>query len=261
VARDLCLVRGGGDLATGIVWRLTRADRPVIVTELSAPLTVRRSVAVSTAVTDGTVDVEGMRAELTDSPVAAVTLARTGVVAVMVAPELPDVGAAVVVDARVAKRNIDTSIDDAALVVGVGPGFTAGVDCHAVVETQRGHHLGRVFWHGRAAPDTGVPGTVGGRGAERVLRAPAAGASSWSVAIGERVDDGQVIGWVGGVAVRAPFTGRVRGLVAAGVEVAAGVKVGDIDPRCERAACFEISDKALAVGGGVVEAVLTWSNR
>ncbi len=261
MARDLCLIRGGGDLATGIVWRLARAGWAVVVTELSAPLTVRRAVAVSTAVTDGTVDIEGMRAELADSATAAVTLAHTGVVAVVVAPGLPSIDADVVVDARVAKRNIDTTIDDAPLVVGVGPGFTAGVDCHAVVETQRGHHLGRVFWQGGAAADTGVPGTVGGRGAERVLRAPEAGAATWTAAIGDRVEAGQVIGSVGGSVVRSPFAGRVRGLIAPGVEVAAGVKIGDIDPGCARSACFEISDKALAVGGGVAEAVATWSNR
>ena len=152
----LCVIRGGGDLATGVAWRLTRAGMAVVVTELAAPLTVRRTVALSSAVTDGAVDVEGMRGQLAATPGEAVQVARSnersvGVVVSPGLPEFPDgIGADAVVDARLAKRNIDTTIDDAALVVGLGPGFTAGVDCHAVVETMRGPHLGRVLWAGSA---------------------------------------------------------------------------------------------------------------
>ena len=167
----LCVLRGGGDLATGVAWRLTRAGWPVVVCELAAPLTIRRTVAVSTAVTDDRIDIEGMRAVLAPNAREAAVLAARGLVAVLVSPDLPRLDAAVVIDARIAKRNIDTTIDDAPLVVGLGPGFTAGLDCDAVVETQRGHHLGRVLWSGSAAPDTGTPGRIGGRGAERVLRA------------------------------------------------------------------------------------------
>ncbi|NOX31961.1 MAG: EF2563 family selenium-dependent molybdenum hydroxylase system protein [Actinobacteria bacterium] len=260
-APGLCLIRGGGDLATGVAWRLSRAGWPVVVTELKNPLTVRRAVAVSTAVDAGVVDVEGMIARRADSAPDAVDLARTGAIAVFVSPELPDVGADVVIDARLAKRNIDTQLSDASLVVGLGPGFTAPADCHAVVETQRGHRLGRVIWQGVAAANTGVPGIVGGRGAERVLRAPRAGVAVWSVAIGDRVDERQTLGAVGGVEIEAPFAGVVRGLIADGIEVGEGLKVGDVDPRCEPSACAEISDKALAIGGGVVEAVLTWLNQ
>lgn len=252
----LVVVRGGGDLATGAVWRLTRAGFPVVVCELARPLTVRRTVALSSAVTDGTVDVEGMvgvRAEAADAP----ALAATGVVPVVVAPVLPAWDATVVVDARMAKRNLDTALTDAPLVVALGPGFTAGVDCHAVVETLRGPHLGRVRWTGTAAPDTGTPGELGGRAAERVLRAPAAGVATWRVRIGDRVTAGTVLGEVAGRPVRAPFDGLVRGLIAEGTEVPAGLKVGDVDPRPD-ADWREISDKALAVGGGVLEAVLTW---
>lgn len=262
----LCLLRGGGDLATGVAWRLTRAGWPVVVCELAAPLTVRRTVALSTAVTDSEVDVEGLVGRRVVTPTEAAELARdgTGTVAVLVSPELPDravLPADVIVDARLAKRNLDTTIDDAPLVVGLGPGFTAGGDCHAVVETMRGHHLGRVLWEGQAAPNTGVPGTVGGRGAERVLRAPAAGRPRWTVAIGDRVTAGQELGRVEGQPVLAPFDGVVRGLLAEIVEAWAGLKIGDIDPRTEGTACHEISDKALAIGGGVVEAVLTWMAR
>ena len=235
-----------------------------MVCELSEPLTVRRTVAVSSAVREGSVEVEGMRAELASSVADAQELARRGIVGVVVSPGLPDLGADVVVDARVAKRNIDTSLDDAGaegLVIGIGPGFTAGVDCHAVVETRRGHHLGRVLWDGSAAPDTGTPGVVEGKGAERVLRAPAGGTVAWNVAIGDLVTAGETLGSIEDDALTSPLDGLVRGLIAPGVEVTAGTKIGDIDPRCDPSACLEISDKALSVGGGVVEAVLSWLNR
>lgn len=282
-----CLIRGGGDLATGVAWRLTRAGWPVVVCELPRPLTVRRTVALSSAVLDGRIDVEGMIgrridiangiadgvADRADGAAAGVAdeangadvehlvtrVTDEGEVAVLVSPELPSgLEADVVVDARLAKRNLDTTLDDAALVVALGPGFTAGVDCHAVVETLRGHHLGRVLWRGSAAADTGVPGSVGGRGAERVLRAPVSGRARWRVAIGDRVMADQALGSIGDHPVVAPFDGVVRGLIAESVEVPAGLKIGDVDPRADPAACHEISDKALAVGGGVVEAVLTW---
>ena len=295
----LCVLRGGGDLATGVAWRLSRAGWPVVVLELPEPLTVRRTVALSTAVTDGEVDVQGMRGVLAPSPDKAVllacSLAGRGDVAVAVAPELtalasrhanvvvgvaPEltalaprhanvvVGVApgltalasrhadVVVDARLAKRNIDTSMDDAELVVALGPGFTAGVDCHAVVETMRGHHLGRVIWAGSAQPDTGTPAELGGRSADRVLRAPASGEVAWDVEIGQVVAEGQPLGDVSGVEVPAPFAGVVRGAIRSGTTVTAGLKIGDVDPRCDPSACWEISDKSLAVGGGVLEAVL-----
>jgi xanthine dehydrogenase accessory factor len=258
---ELCVIRGAGDLATGIAWRLTRAGWPVIACELPEPLTVRRTVALSTAVSDGSIDVEGMRGVRADDIEHAIRLAHEGVVGVLVSPELPAVAADVVVDARLAKRNIDTTIDDAPLVIGVGPGFVAGDDCHAVVETMRGHHLGRVLWEGGAEPDTGTPGIVAGRGAERVLRSPASGSCDWQVDIGDLVSEGEQIGAVAGSGIAAPFDGVVRGLVAPGMKVIAGQKVGDVDPRGASAACDEISDKALAVGGGVTEAVLTWLNR
>ncbi len=255
----LCVLRGGGDLATGVAWRLTRAGWPIVVLELPEPLTIRRTVALSTAVTEGEVSVEGMRGVLVASPTDAVTVVGRGDVAVLVAPELaalepvrPDV----VVDARLAKHNIDTSIADAELVVALGPGFTAGLDCDAVVETMRGHRLGRVIWSGSAQPDTGTPAELGGRSADRVLRAPVAGPVSWQVAIGDVVSEGQELGKVGRVAVRAPFDGVVRGAIRDGMRVRAGLKIADVDPRGDRSACWEISDKALAVGGGVLEAVL-----
>lgn len=259
-ADHLCVLRGGGDLATGVAWRLTRAGFPVVVCELEHPLTVRRAVALSTAVGTGKVSVEGMVGRRARTPDEAVHIAFSGDVAVVVSPELPDIGAQVVVDARLAKRNIGTSISDAPLVVGLGPGFRAGTDCHAVVETMRGPRLGRLLWDGEAEPDTGTPGLVDGRGHERVLRAPGPGEVRWAAAIGEIVREGQLLGDIDGVGIEAAFDGVVRGLINPGEVVSAGLKIGDIDPRLD-ARVDEISDKALAVGGAVVEAVMTWSNQ
>ncbi len=257
---DLCVIRGGGDLATGAAWRLTRAGFPVVVTELADPLTVRRTVALSSAVHEKRVEIEGMIGRLARTADEAVHIAFSGDVGVVVSAELPDVAPQVVVDARLAKRNIDTTLTDASLVVALGPGFEPGVDCHAVVETKRGSRLGRVLWEDPAAPDTGTPGEVDGRGADRVVRAPNAGEVWWDVAIGDIVETGQRLGDVAGTAVLAAFRGIVRGLIRTGTAVEAGLKIGDIDPRVDTVV-DEISDKALAIGGGVVEAVMTWSNR
>jgi xanthine dehydrogenase accessory factor len=253
----LVIVRGGGDLGTGVVARLHRSGFPVIVTELDRPLTVRRTVAVSSAVLDGDITVEGVYATRVDDLDRAVRYAHEGIVPVVISTTLPDITRSVVVDARIAKRNIDTSLGDARFVVALGPGFTAGHDCHAVVETARGHHLGRVLWEGSAEPNTGVPGVVGGRSADRVLRSPLQGVVQWRVNIGDTVQAGEELGTVSSFVVRAPFAGVVRGLIAGGMSVPIGIKIGDIDPRLDTP-CNEISDKALAIGGGVLEAVLTW---
>jgi len=254
----LCVLRGGGDLATGVAWQLRRLRWPVVVLELPEPLTVRRTVALSTAVTEGEIEVDGLRAVRCGSANEAEAAARSGVVAVLVAPQLASLGCHpdVVVDARMAKRNLDTAIDDADVVVALGPGFTAGLDCHAVVETMRGPDLGRVIRKGSAQPDTGTPAPLGGRSADRVLRAPAVGRVGWQCSIGDLVNEGQPIGEVGGVAICAPFTGVLRGAIRDGLEVPAGLKIGDVDPRCDTDACWKISDKAMAVGSGVREAVL-----
>ena len=160
-----------------------------------------------------------------------------------------------------AKRNIDTRSDQGNLVIALGPGFTAGVDCHAIVETKRGHRLGRVLWDGRAQPNTGTPGTIAGHGSERVLRAPTGGVVDWRLEIGDLVEAGESLGSVAGKSIYAPFDGVLRGLIAPGTEVVAGIKIGDVDARRDVSACFTISDKSLAIGGGVLEAVLTWLNQ
>jgi len=256
----LVVVRGGGDLGTGVVLRLHRSGFPVVVTERASPLTIRRTVAVSSAVERERVEVEGMEAERVSDADAAVELARRGTVPVLIDEGLPPLSRSVVVDARMAKAVLDTSIADAPLVVALGPGFVAGRDCHAVVETARGHHLGRVLWEGSALADTGTPGEVGGRSADRVVRAPAEGQVRWKVAIGDIVEPGQLLGSSSGVDISAPFAGVVRGLIAESVDVHKNLKIADVDPRSDTNV-HEVSEKALAIGGGVVEAVLTWLGR
>jgi xanthine dehydrogenase accessory factor len=167
-----------------------------------------------------------------------------------------DLGAPVVVDARLAKRNIDTTLEDAELVIALGPGFTVGVDCHAIVETHRGHTLGRVIWVGSALANTGIPGSIGGIETQRVLRAPRDGHIKPNATIGDKIEEGAVVATVEGEPIIAPFAGMLRGLIHESVAVWAGLKVGDLDPRSVREHCFTISDKALAIGGGVLEAVL-----
>lgn len=263
----LVVLRGGGDLATGVAYRLHQAGFPVLALELARPLVVRRRVALATAVLEDAVTIETLQARRVADAAEALALAKTGVIPVLVAPKLAPIQQQlngrlpIVVDARMAKRNIDTSRADAELVIGLGPGFTAGDDCHAVIETMRGHALGRVIWQGRALPNTGTPGIVAGKGAERVIRAPAAGVVQWVCEIGDRVEAGALLGDVDGAPMHAPFAGVVRGLIAPGTAVPAGLKIGDVDARGDRDACFTISDKALAIGGGVLAAILTWLNR
>lgn len=257
----LIVVRGGGDIGSGAIWRLRRVGFPVVVLELNRPLSVRRTVAFSSAISDDWIEVDGIAGKRASSVIEAEAMAGDGIVPVMVAPDVPAFLStpSVVVDARIAKRNIDTTIDDAPLVVALGPGFEAGVDCDAVVETKRGHDLGRVIWSGEAAPNTGVPGVIGGVSGKRVVTAASDGMVEWSVTIGDVVGAGDQLGTIGGTAVPATISGVVRGLIADG-PVDRGLKIADIDPRGDVSATSSISDKALAVGGGVLEAVLTWMN-
>lgn len=255
----LILIKGAGDLASGTAARLYRCGFPVAMTELPQPLMVRRTVSFGQAVYAGAITIEGITARRADDVPRAVALLAAGEIPVLVDPGaacLAELRPAVLVDATMAKRNTGTALSDAPLVIALGPGFTAGLDCHAVIETQRGHWLGRVLWRGAAQPDTGIPGEVGGQAAARVLRAPTDGILVARAEIGDRVGAGAIVATVDGEPVRAACDGIVRGLIHSGLHVTAGLKVGDVDPRAERAHCFTISDKALAIGGGVLEAIL-----
>ena len=260
-SKHLVVIRGGGDLATGVAYRLHRAGFPILVLELAKPLVVRRRVALATAVLEKQVQVEGLRGVLVDTVEAATAVAQTGQIPLLISPHLAQLPLSILVDARMAKRNIDTAVEQAPFVVALGPGFVAGQDCHAVIETKRGHRLGRVIWQGAAMPNTGIPGLVGGKGAERVIRAPVAGTVSWQVGIGDSVAEKALLGSVNGREIRAPFSGVLRGLIASDTAVKAQLKIGDIDARADRAACFTISDKALSIGAGVLEAILTHLNQ
>ncbi|PJF42457.1 MAG: molybdenum hydroxylase [Candidatus Thermofonsia Clade 1 bacterium] len=260
-ANPLILLRGGGDLASGVAYRLRKVGLPVVITELAKPLAVRTTVSYGMAAVYGAVIIEGIvarRATLANLPELYAML-DAGIIPVLIDPEGASIAAlepAVVIDGRVAKTRLDTHIDQAPLVIALGPGFVAGEDCHAVIETNRGHHLGRVYWRGSAEPDSGLPANLNGRQAERVLRAPCDGLVTQVAVIGCVLREGQVIARVGETPVHAPFDGVLRGLIDDDTPVVKGMKIGDLDPRVRREHCFTISDKSLAVGGGALEAVL-----
>lgn len=259
---SLVIIRGAGDLASGTAYRLVKAGFPVLMTELPQPLLVRTTVSYGTCIINDSVIVEGIEArryrlDRLDEARSAISPTFIPVVVDPAGESIRALHPTVVVDGRVAKVKLDTTIDDAPLVVALGPGFIAGVDCHAVIETNRGHNLGRVYGSGSAEPDTGRPANVNGIGADRILRAPCDG-QMWQFAVaGEVVKKGRLVATVSDVPVYAPFDGVVRGLVDTYVRVKAGVKIGDIDPRAKREYCFTISDKSLAVAGGVLEAILS----
>ena len=255
----LVLIKGAGDLASGVAHRFFRAGFQVVMTEVPIPTTVRRTVAFSPAAYLGQAEVEGVKACRAEDPSQAREIWEQGLIALLMDPEAlavkqlcPDV----VVDAILAKRNTGTKIDDAPAVVALGPGFCAKRDCHAVVETKRGHYLGRVLYEGSAIPNTGVPGEVGGYTTQRLIRGTGNGLFEPLASIGDQVHSGQLIARCGKTPVLAGIDGVLRGILQAGVPVTEGMKCGDIDPRCERDHCFTISDKARAVAGGALEAAL-----
>ena len=255
----LVLIKGAGDLATGTAVRLHRAGFGVVMTDVERPTAVRRTVAFCQCIYDGAATVEGITARRAANGAEALELLGRGEIPVVVDPqarigkELP-FGA--VVDAILAKKNTGTAITDAPVVLALGPGFTAGVDCHGVVETMRGHDLGRLLTQGSALPNTGVPGDIGGYTTQRIIRAGADGIFEPVAQIGDRVEEGDLVARVGEQGVYALMSGTVRGMLPAGLPVRKGMKSGDIDPRCEVRHCFTVSDKARAVAGGVLEGLL-----
>lgn len=258
----MVVIRGAGDIATGVALRLHRAGMRVVMCDLPTPTSIRRTVCFSEAIRLGEARVEGVRGVLCPDAATARSVARAGDVAVLVDPEascVAELAPDALVDAILAKRNLGTRRGMAPVVVGVGPGFTAPVDCDAAVETMRGHYLGRVYYEGSPLPNTAVPGLIGGYAGERVMRAPADGVFEPCVEIGATVRAGDVCARVAGEPMRATIDGVVRGLLQAGVRVTAGMKSGDVDPRCHPEYIETSSDKALAVGGGVLEAILALS--
>ena len=258
----LVVIRGAGDIASGIALRLFRAGMKVVMCDLAVPTSIRRTVCFSEAIRLGETRVEGVHGVLCADVAAARVAAAAGDVAVLVDPEATcarELAPDVLVDAILAKRNLGTTRDMAPVVIGVGPGFTAREDCDAAVETMRGHYLGRVYYEGSPIPNTAVPGLIGGYAGERVMRAPTDGVFEPCVEIGAQVAAGDVCATVAGVPMCATIDGVVRGLLQAGVPVHKGMKCGDVDPRCHQEYIESASDKALAVGGGVLEAILALS--
>lgn len=256
------LIRGAGDLASGIALRLFHAKMEVIMTDLPRPTAIRRTVCFSQAILFGAMTVEDVTAVFAETPEAAVSILKEKKIPVLADPEAACIAALrpdAVVDAILAKRNLGTKITDAPCVIGVGPGFTAGVDCHACVETMRGHTLGRVITEGSPIPNTNIPGLIGGFAGERVLRAPADGIFRQRLEIGDMVEQNEIAGYVGTEPMRCQISGVLRGLLVDGTPVHRGMKAGDVDPRGEVSYCQLVSDKALAIGGGVLEAILRFS--
>jgi len=259
------LIRGAGDIASGVAHRLHRSHLRICMTEVPHPLAVRRGVAFSEAIYEGEKEVEGIRAKFIPKPEEIESVWKEGDIPILVDPDgkkmrhclKPDV----LVDAIMAKQNLGTQVHDAPWVIGLGPGFTAGKDVHVVIETNRGLHLGKMVLNGTAEPDTGIPGEIGGYTVERLLRTMKKGIFHPQKSIGDRVNKGAVVAVVDDFPVIAKISGVVRGLLREGVEVRKGMKVGDIDPKGKKESCFTISDKARAIGGGVLEAILYRFNR
>jgi xanthine dehydrogenase accessory factor len=258
----LVVVRGAGDLATGCIVRLMRAGFHVIALETERPTAIRRTVSLCEAVYEGSTRVEDVEARLAGSPDEALALAGDRLVPLLVDPDgstIERLRPAALVDAIIAKRNLGTRRGLAPVVVALGPGFVAGVDADAVIETNRGHDLGRVILEGSAAADTAVPGEIGGAAAERVVRSPAQGRFVALCDIGDSVAVGRPIAAVEGAEraeIRSALGGVVRGMLHPGLDVTPGFKVADVDPRGRRQNCFTVSDKSRAIGGAVLEAIL-----
>ena len=260
----LVIIRGGGDLATGVAVRLFRAGFSVMILEIDRPTVIRLPVSFARIIYEGKIIVEGIEAVLIPSWEKAKDIIKQAKIPVLIDPEgycINKLSPSVLVDAILAKRNLGTKIDQAPLVIGLGPGFTAGEDVDVVIETMRGHNLGRVYCQGQAAPDTGIPGEVGGESERRLLRAPADGKIIPLHKIGDPVMAGEVIAEVEGVPLKAEISGVLRGLIYPESRVTKGMKVGDIDPRGIKEYCFNVSDKARSIGGAVLEAICAFLNR
>jgi len=267
----LVLVRGAGDVASGVALRLHRSGFRVIMTELPQPLVVRRMVSFAEAIYRGEFEVEGVFAKHAEELSEVQDILIAGKIPILVDSEgniidqlkeysLNSSGF-VLIDGRMLKQKPDQGLDQADLVIGLGPGFTAGEDCHAIVETKRGHFLGRVIWQGSAQANTGIPEGVQNYSKARVLRAPTDGVMHSLAEIGEHISPGQIVAEVSNQLIKAPFRCVLRGLLHSGLTVTQGLKIGDLDPRDDPRYCWLVSDKSLAVGGGVLEAILAYRDR
>jgi xanthine dehydrogenase accessory factor len=256
----IVVIKGAGEMASAVAWRVYMSNiRQILMLETPSPLAVRREVSFCEAVLDGSQTVEGVEACMADNETAIREAWIRGKIAVVVDPEwkmLDHLQPHVVIDAILAKKNLGTRLDEAPLVIGLGPGFIAGQDVHLVIETNRGHNLGKIMTSGSAEPNTGIPGPIGGYAEERILRAPCDGEFMARGAIGDRVKKGDTVATVAADTVQAKIDGVLRGLIRSSSHVHQGLKLGDIDPRGNVDYCHTISDKARAISGSVLEAIL-----
>jgi xanthine dehydrogenase accessory factor len=257
------LIRGAGEMATGVAYRLASCHFKVCMTETSDPQAVRREVAFSEAIFDSEKEVEGTITKRVGSPDTILETWKEGKIPILIDPEAkvkdflkPDV----LIDAILAKKNLGTKMTDALLVIGLGPGFVAGRDVHLVIETNRGHNLGRIIANGEAEANTGIPGSIAGYTEERVFRAPAGGIFKTLKRIGDVVRANEKVGIIGNTEVRSRIAGVIRGLLRDGTDVWKGMKLGDVDPRGVKSHCYTISDKARTISGGVLQAILDHFN-
>jgi xanthine dehydrogenase accessory factor len=258
------LIKGAGEMASGIAWRLFRSHLHVCMTELARPAAVRRPVSFCEAVYEDQQVVEGVEGILVEASDDVLSTWKQNKIPILVDPDCrvrENLKPHCLVDAILAKKNTGTHLGDADLVVALGPGFVAGVDADMVVETNRGHRLGQILTDGEADPNTGIPGDIGGYTWQRVLRAPSRGIFLADRGIGDLVEEGAVVGYVDGNPVMAGVKGVIRGLIRPETPVPEGFKLGDIDPRGERSFCYTISDKARALGGSVLEAIMRAFNK
>lgn len=252
------VIRGGGDLATGVAQKLFHAGFKLVMLETAQPLVIRRGVSLASAVADGKVDIEDMTGVSTVLENVE-KVWKNGEIPVIVDPEgesIHELKPTVVIDAILAKKNIGTTHAMAPITIGLGPGFKAPADVDAAVETMRGHDLARIIYDGEPLPNTGIPGLIAGKREERVIYAPAEGRMRYRHHIGDQVQKGEILFYLGTTPVLSPLTGTLRGLIVEGTEVTKGLKISDVDPR-PNIACDHISDKARAIGGGALDAVLS----
>lgn len=258
-------IRGGGDLATGVIQKFFHAGFKVVILETKQPLAIRRTVALCNAVYEGRFQVEDLIAETVIDWTQCEAKWQQGIIPLLIDPEaksLAELKPAVVVDAILAKKNLGTNPALAPVTIALGPGFSAPADCQVVIETMRGHSLGKLIFNGSALPNTGVPGVLGGKSAERVIHSPASGLVRHHHQIGDSVTQGEVLFYVGDTPVNSPLTGVLRGLIQEGIVISKGLKCGDVDPRPkEQVDCYAISDKARALGGAALEAALYQLNQ
>ena len=260
------LILGAGDMASGVALRLRRVGLQVVMTELPLPLAVRRTVSFAEAIFTGETTIEGVTARRVADPTdkfRIIQVLAKGFIPLLIDPDasaINELHPNVIVDARMRKHRAELLGSAGMVIVGLGPGFEAGVNCTAVIETVRGHKLGRVYTQGFPEPDTRMPDPVGTYREERVLRAPADGVISPHAQIGDHLEAGQLIAEVAGQQVTAPFKGILRGLIHQSVPVTSGMKIGDLDPRDDPSLVSLVSDKALAVGAGVLEVILSRPN-